>query len=356
MSDEIIIEQLKLSDKDKVLAFLQKAYDDNPRMSDERFWAWHYREAPCAEDGKLPVWVAKAGEQVVGQIGTIPVMVNVEGARRRAIWVLDMIVVPEFRGRGLAKKIVRAAHEDCPFGLVINTSEQAGSTKLLQDSGYKIITNVPRFHKLLFPANDVRELSNLSLLRETANLAFAPFRPRFKKNERVRAVEKFDISFDEFWAEAAAQWSCSVERSEKYLEWQYRFQPEKKFEILGYYEGEKLRGYAVLFFRKPRPNGTISKAAITDICYHPENATKIVDALLRESLRIAVERRAGGLVTDALDALVEERLQSFGFWRVKNPLQFMVKSDVQKDLLENPKNWHLTRGDSDISIFESPNL
>ena len=356
MSDEIIIEQLKSSDKDKVLSFLRKAYDDNPRMSDRAFWDWHYREAPHSEDGKLPVWVAKSGEQVVGQIGTIPVIVNVEGERRRAIWVLDMIVAPEFRGRGLAKKIVKAAHADCPFGLVINTSEQAGSTKLLQDSGYKIITNVPRFHKLLYPANDVRELANLNLLRKTANLAFAPFRPRFEKNENVRAVEKFDASFDEFWAESSAQWKSSVERSVKYLEWQYLLQPGKKFEILGYYEGEKLRGFAVLFFRKPRANAAIPKAAISDICYHPENSAKIVDALLRESVRIAVERRAGGLVTDALDALVEERLTNFGFWRVKNPLQFMVKSDEQQDLVHNPKNWHLTRGDSDISIFESPNL
>src|SRR5215204_2575010 len=350
MSDEIIIEQLKLSDKDKVLSFLQKAYDDNPRMSDERFWDWHYKEAPYAKDGKPPVWVAKAGEQVVAQIGTIPVVVNVEGERREAIWVLDMIVAPEFRRRGLVKRMVKAAEEVFgTFGLVINTAEQASSTKLLQSLGYVIIINVPRFHKLLFPANDIREIANLSILRRTVNRAFAPFRPRFKKNENVRAVEKFDASFDEFWTQVAAQWACSIERSAKYLEWQYARQPGKKFDILGYYEGGKLRGFAVLFFRKARADGTIPKAAITDICYHPENPGDIIDALLQESLRIAVERGAGGLVTDALDALVEERLSFYGFWRVKNPLQFMVRSDGQQDLTNNPKNWHLTRGDSDIS-------
>lgn len=356
MSDEIIIEQLKLSDKDKVLAFLREAYDDNPRMSDERFWDWHYAEAPYAEDGKLPVWVAKSGERVVGQIGTIPVVVNVRGERKRAIWVLDMIVSKDFRGRGLAKKIVRAAHEDCSFGLVINTSEQAASTKLLQDSGYKIITNVPRFHKLLYPANDVRELAKINLLREAVNLAFAPLRPRLRENENVRAIEKFDASFDDFWAEIAPQWTSSVERSVKYLEWQYRNQPDKKFDVIGCYDGDTLRGFAVLYFRKPRANGTIPKAAITDLCYHPENASETIDALLRESLRIAVERKVGGLVTDALDGFIEERLAFWGFWRVKNPLQFMVKSDVQTDLLYDPKRWHLTRGDSDISIFESPNV
>jgi GNAT superfamily N-acetyltransferase len=356
MPDEITIEQLKLSDKDKEIAFLQRAYDDNPRMSDESFWDWHYLQAPYKEPEKLPIWVARSGGQIVGQVGTIPVEVNVEGVRRKAIWILDMIVAPEFRRRGLAKKLVNAAHEICPFGLVINTEAQVGSTKLLQDAGYQIIVNVPRFHKPLFPANDIREISKIDLLRKTVNLAFAPFRPRFKENKNVRAVESFDRSFETFWAQAATQWSCAVQRDVKYLEWQFSRQPAKKFDIIGYYEGAKLLGYAVLFFRKPGAHGAVPKAAISDICYHPDNPVKIIDALLQESLRIAVERQAGGLVTDALAALVEERLERFGFWRVKNPLQFMVKSDGRQDLLNDPKKWFLTRGDSDISIFENPNL
>lgn len=356
MSDEITIENLKLSDKDKALVFLQRAYEDNPRMSDEPFWDWHYAAAPHKDPENLPVWVAKSGGQIVGQVGTIPVVVNIEGVRHNAIWILDMIVAPEFRRRGLATKLVKAAHEVCPFGLVINTAAQVGSTKLLQDEGYAIIANVPRFHKPLFPANDIREIAKFGILRKSINLAYAPFRPRFKENKNIRRVANFDGSFDAFWAEAETQWPGAVRRDARYLEWQFIRQPKKKFDIIGYYEGEKLRGYAVLFFRREGASGAIPKAAISDLCYHPDNPKEIVDALLRESLRIAVERRAGGLVTDALDALVEERLAHFGFWRVKNPLQFMVRSTGRQDLLHDPKNWFLTRGDSDISIFENPNL
>ena len=356
MPDEIIIEQLKLSDKDKILAFLQKAYDDNPRMSDENVWNWHYLEAPHADDGKPPVWIAKSGDEIVGQVGTIPVMVNIAGNRRRAIWILDMVVMPEFRRRGLVKRMIKVAESEfTPFGLVLNSAEQH-STPLMISLGYDHLINVPRFHKPLFPANDIREIAKLNILRKTVNLAFAPFRPRFQKNENVRAVEKFDESFDALWAAAETQWPCAVRRTVKYLEWQFARQPGKRFDVIGYYEGEKLLGYAVLFFRRPRANGAISKAAISDICYHPENPKRTVDALLQESLRIAVERGAGGLVTDALDGLIEERLAHFGFWRVKNPLQFMVKSTGQRDLSNNPKKWFLTRGDSDISIFENPNL
>ncbi|HEY0457963.1 MAG TPA: GNAT family N-acetyltransferase [Pyrinomonadaceae bacterium] len=355
MPDEIKIEQLQLSDRDKAIALVAKGYGDNPRMSDARFWDWHYREVPKMGMGKPPIWVAKSGERIVAQVATIPVEVNIESERRRAIWIVDMVVDPEFRRRGLAKKLVLAAEEFCPFGLVIGTNEQH-SDPLLQSLGYRHVAKIPRFHKLLFPANDVRQIASLNLLRKAVNLAFAPFRPRFEKNKNVRAVEKFDASFDALWTEAETQWSCAVRRTAQFLEWQYARQPGKRFDVIGYYEGEKLLGYAVLFFRKPRANGAISKAAITDICYHPENPKKTVDALLQESLRLAVERGAGGLVTDVLDKLTEERLLHFGFGRVKSPLQFMVKSADRQDLLYNPEKWFVTRGDADVSIFEDPNL
>jgi hypothetical protein len=256
----------------------------------------------------------------------------------------------------LVKKMIKDAETNfTPFGLVLNSAEQH-STPLMKSLGYDHLINVPRFHKPLFPANDIREIAKFNLLRKTVNLAFAPFRPRFGKNENVRAVEKFDASFDAFWAEAETQWSCAVRRTAKYLEWQFSRQPGKRFDVIGYYEGEKLLGYAVLYFRKPRANGAITKAAISDICYHPKSAKQTVDALLQESLRLAVERGAGGLVTDANDRLLAERLAFYGFWRVNNPLQFMVKSDEFQDLLYNSENWYLTRADCDVSIFEAPNL
>lgn len=355
MAKEIIIEHLKLSEKDRLLVFLQEAYADNLRMSDVDFWTWHFLETPFANQEKLPVWIAKSGETIAGQIAAIPVKINVGGEQKDAIWILDLIVSKDFRRQGLAKKLVRAAEEFCPLILGVNTNEQH-APKLLQSLGFVIVGKIPRFHKLLFAGNDIREIESIKPLREVVNLAFAAIRRNFKPNKNVRVVKKFDESFDKFWAEAESQWTCAVRREAKFLEWQYLRQPQKKFEIIAYYEDEKMLGFAVLFFRKTSANGTIKKAAITDICYLPEKPQATIDALLQESLRIAIERRVGGLVTDVIDDLLEERLEKLGFWRVKNPLQLMVKSPERQDLLYNPKQWFLTRGDSDISIFEDSNL
>ena len=281
---------------------------------------------------KMPVWLAKSGERIAGQLAAIPVELKVGTEILPSMWILDFVVDPKFRRQGIGKRLVLAAEESCDVLLGVNTMEQHAPA-LLQGLGWKIAGKIPRFHKLLFPGFALREIPKIKPLSKVVDLGFAPFRPRSDKknlleNENLRLLETFDADFDKLWNEASGQWNCAVKRDAKMLRWQYQKQPGKKFDILGFYEKGNLHGYAVLFFRKADENGAISKAAITDIFYHPENAKTTVDELIKGALQLAIERRAGGLVTDAIDALLEERFENAGFWRVKNPLQLMVKTGV----------------------------
>lgn len=353
------IKQFELSEKKELLRFLQTAYAENPRMWNERFWDWHFLENPYVETDNLPIWIVKNGAEIVGQLGAIPVRLKVGDSIENAIWILDFIVAESFRGQGLGKKLVAAAEQFCPLGLGVNTNEQI-APRLLQKLGWKIVRKIPRYNKILFPGEALREISRIKPLRSLSNAIFAPLRPRslkdfFEKN-KLRFVENFDVSFDELWDESAANRTCGVAREAAILKWQYRDQPDKKFDVLGFYEDEKLLGYAVLFFRKRDERGALPKAAITDLCYHSSKPVETIDTLLQGALQVALERRAGTIVTDVVDDLIAERLRHFGFSRVKNPLQLMVKTPMAQDVLYDADKWFLTRGDSDISIFEDPNL
>lgn len=360
MQNAVTVERFELSEKGKLLAFLEKAFAENPRQSDDEFWSWHFVESPHSKPEKMPVWLAKSGGRIAGHLAAIPVELKVGREILPAIWILDLIVDPQFRRQGIGKKLALAAEEFCPLMLGVNTMQQH-SPALLEGLGWKIVSRIPRFHKLLFPGAALREISKIKPIAKAVNLGFAPFRPRFnskflQENENLKLLDGFDAEFDKLWNEASGQFNCAVKRDAEMLRWQYEKQPGKKYDILGCYEKGNLRGYAVLFFRKADAGGAISKAAVSDIFYHPDNAQKTVDALLRGALQLAVERRAGGLVTDVIDPLIESRLAFFKFWRVKNPLLLMVKTGVRQDLLYDEKNWFWTRGDSDISIFENPNL
>jgi len=358
MRNEIIIEQLKYTEKAAALAFLQKAYADNPRQSDPVFWNWHFIESPHVVPEKLPIWLAKSGERIAGQLATLPVELNIGVEKVKALWVLDWIVDADFRRQGIGKKLAMAAEEYSPYLLGVNTNQQHAPALLL-GLNWVVVSKIPRFHKILFAGNALRELSRLGPVRGIVNFVSAPLRPRRRKNfiasSGLRILDGFDSAFDTLWSESKKQWNCAVSRSSGMLDWQFKRQPGKKFDILGYFEDGKLLGYAVLFFRKKDSNDSIAKAAVSDICYHPDNPRQTVDTLLQGAMQLCLERRAGGLVADAIDDLLEDRLRHFGFWKVNSPLQLMAKSPANQDLVYKRDNWFLTRGDSDISIFEDSN-
>lgn len=360
MQNDIQVKQFELFEKDALLSFLRVAYPDEPRKSDPVYWAWHFLEVPSSSPGDIPLWVAKVDDEIVGQLAAIPVEIKVGEETRRAMWILDFVVHTQYRRKGLGKRLVRAAMESCPVGLGINTDEQHAPA-LLESLGWTKLGNLRRYHKLLFPGNALREIAQRRIARRIINFCYAPFRPRLSRLSlngagALRSVKEFDASFDALWQRAGKQWPCAVVRSAQYLKWQFARQPGKRFDVLGLYEKDALVGYVVLFFRKAEEGDAPLKAAISDLCYDADGSTDVIDELLKAALHLAIERRAGGLVTDVNDLKVEERLRHFGFWRIKKAPQFMVKTPEHEDLIYHMGNWFLTRGDSDISLFEESNL
>ena len=361
------MEQFRVEKTEALLRFLRLAYAGEARKSDPAYWKWHYLENPNTRMDDIPLWVVSCGEEIAGQLATIPVQVNVGGETRQAIWILDFIVREDFRGKGLGKQLVTAALEKYPTMITLGINEQ--SAGLFRSMGWVEMGWIHRYQKLLYAGNGLAGAAGIAPVRGFLNLLSAPMRIGAGKPEEAaryttRTIRGFGTEFDELWERASGQWACAARRDARTLKWQFAEQPEKRFEIVGCYEKERLAGYVVLFFRKPLTSAGSAagpaKAAISDILYERENRAEIVDTLIDAALRRATELRAGSLVTDVLDGLVEERLKRRGFWRIKRSPQFMAwvaTSDAgAKNVICNPQNWFLTRGDSDVSIIEEPNL
>ncbi|MEP6719785.1 MAG: GNAT family N-acetyltransferase [bacterium] len=359
MVSDVQIKQFKLEDQDALLSFLRAAYSDEPRKSEFAFWRWHYLENPFTSLDDMPLWIVRRGEQIVGQLATIPIHLKVGKDKTRAIWILDFVILPEYRGRGLGKRLVLAAGESFPTMLTLGINAQ--STAVFRSLKWVALGGVHRYHRLLYPGDAFREVSKFEPLRRLINLFYAPFRPRYSRmsdtgGRAIREVTTFDASFEDLWQRASVQWPCAVVRSPSFLEWQFARQPGKKFDVLGLYEHDQMVGYVVLFFRKDEQSKVPPKVAISDLCYDASGSLPVIDDLLKAALRLALERRAGSLVIDIRDPLVESRLQRHGFWRIKAAPQFMASAAKHQDLIYQESSWFLTRGDSDVSIFEQPNL
>ena len=359
MASDVQVRQFRLDDKDALLAFLALAYPDEPRKQEPAFWKWHYLENPYTSLNDIPLWIITSADRVVGQLATIPVRVKVGLDEVPAIWILDFVILPEFRGQGLGKRLVLAARERFPTMITLGINEQ--STAVFRSLKWVALGGLHRYHRLLYPGDAFGEMARVGPLRTVANICYAPFRPRYTPlatngNGEIRKIRTFDSSFEDLWRRARKQWTCAVVRDAGYLSWQFAQQPGKKFDALGVYEQNELIGYVVLFFRKPEHGNNPPKAAISDICYVDDGSRELIDTLLNAALSLAMERRAGSLVVDVHDPRVEAALQRHGFWRIKNAPRFMASTSEHQELIYNQQNWFLTRADSDVSIFEQPNL
>jgi RimJ/RimL family protein N-acetyltransferase len=360
MSGDVAVKQFELSEKEALLSFLRVAYPDEPSKSDPAFWSWHFLENPNTATDNIPLWIVKSGDQIVGQMATIPVRLKVGEKEKPALWIIDFILSPNFRGRGLGKSLVQAARETyCTTLITLGYNQQ--SEAVFRSLKWVALGSIKRYHAPLFPGNVSKEVSRLAPVSLLANLLYAPLRPTgqrlaFSGSGGLREVTEFDSSFDQLWQDASVRWPCAVVRSSRFLEWQFMRQPGKKFEVLGYYEDKRLLGYVVLFFRKAYSGAAPDKVAISDLCYSAKNSATVIDNLLKAAFGLATKRRVGGLVIDVLDPLVEQRMRKFRFWRIKASPPFMAGTSDDQNLIYERNNWFLTRADSDVSIFEQPNL
>jgi GNAT superfamily N-acetyltransferase len=360
MQGEVQVKQFELAEKEALLIFLRSVYADEPEKSEPIFWRWHFLENPNMTLDNIPLWIVKREEKVVGQMATIPARLKVGDKEKTALWIIDFILDADYRGRGLGKALMQLAR-DTYCTTMIALGYNAQSEAVLRSHKWISLGSINRYHALLYPGNASKEISGLGPVRDVTNLLFSPLRPSKKKlalqgNGTIRAVEEFDSSFDQLWHDASEQWPCSVVRSSRFLQWQFKQQPGKRFEVLGYYDNGRLLGYVVLFFRKAKGPAAADKVAISDLCYSTQNSATVIDNLLSGAVSLALKRRAGGLVIDILDPLIEQRLRRFNFWKIKASPPFMAGTFEDQELMYQRKNWYLTRADSDVSIFERPNL
>src|SRR5687767_12854414 len=101
--ESITYERMQLADLEEVLEFNRKSFPGHVRNSDREYWIWHFLRNPHCSGDEIPVWLARSGGRIVGQLPTQPVELNIDGERVQAAWFVDIVVAPEFRRHGVMR-------------------------------------------------------------------------------------------------------------------------------------------------------------------------------------------------------------------------------------------------------------
>lgn len=126
------VRQATIHDYPAIEAFIREAYEDlAPYKASER-WRWQFVDNPFAENrsAKPPIWIALHGHRVVGQIGVQRCGLSASGREYAAGWIVDVMILPAYRGLGLGHRLYQGVAES---ELVLLTLTMAAATRRMAE-------------------------------------------------------------------------------------------------------------------------------------------------------------------------------------------------------------------------------
>lgn len=307
-------------DETRILTLFREAF--NREMSPD-FWHWRYVDNPY---GRGIIRVALDGDKMVGHFAVIPMRVQFQGTVYPAIFPMTAMTHPEYGGQGLYTKLISEVYE------------------YARTQGYALAYGFPNknsyYPSLKFGYHDIITIRPLERKLPSGTPG---------RDGNITAIDKFDSRFDRLWENVRGNYKIIICRTSEYLNWRFLRNPDAKYTIFAYTdEAGDILGYEAL---KIYREGNIIRGHIVDILTVPDD--NIARALVRSAFDYFAEER----VQDVSLWMSEDRfysriLEEEGFIRHPGTTHFAVmaldKNDKSLLPVENPVNWHLTMGDSDV--------
>jgi len=236
------------------LALFKGCFDlnDSPKALDLLRWQFFDVPAPGLNVDFAMDHAAPGGPIVAAVYATFPVSIRVGARVLPAVQSIDTMTDGRYRGRGLFVKLAAQVYERCAregkalvYGMPNANSAHGFFTKL----GWQSLDPMP------FVARPLRSGYVLSKLRLGGTLSKLmdvplplPARPRPTSAFDIRSGSAIDDQVHRVWQDYCADRTCGLERDADYLRWRLA-RPGEQYEVLGWYEDQLLKGYAIIGLR-----------------------------------------------------------------------------------------------------------
>lgn len=368
--NEIKIRQACIDDKDRIWAFLKLAYGERSKYKFPDRWNWQYVNNPYWNENKLPIWIALRNNKVIGQSNAMIVPLKIGSNHVMAGWSNDTVVLTEFRGEGIGTRLQNAKLRYIKNYMAINISEinkrimanmgarKGNEVSILRKYNYIKKNNVESFllyqtknnkfiKYVIYIANRYFILSSIltylfNLFIKVKNIIDKPV--ILDNDIIVKAIKQFGSEIDLLWDSSKDQYSVSVVRNHRYLNWKYCFQPHMNYSLFIATKGNKTCGYSIL--RKctsPEPN----KGIIVDL-YASRNDIKTFEILIDHAISyFGNEVRLIEGATSVNEIKKVYKKYRFSVYSNKYPMFFSSEVNDWHQLIEEGDNWFLAKGSSD---------
>ena len=209
---------------DQLSEFYKKTYYKRYKSLTSN-WRWWYRVGY----NELEPLILSVDNKVIGQAAYLPINLNILGNIVPAIWFVDYVVLPEFKGKGLGKILSKEWMKICPNQMAICSDD---SLRVLKKLGWKDNYTTKRLARPISTLKFLPILKNLKLNFVNRTLRYF-IKKKYSRNISInpyKISDNFKIIDDSFKLRKIVKNNefAEIIRDEKWLHWRLIECPYKK--------------------------------------------------------------------------------------------------------------------------------
>ncbi len=370
-SDPTLIRRARLEDWPAIERFLAANYGSEAPFKHHARWLWQFVRNPFHLEGSADptVWIALEDGQVIGQLAVQDGQVRIASRTYPAGWLVDLMVDPRARGRGLGHALHRAIMAERPLLMKLTMApatrriaDRAGALTLAPVSEYILPTALSgaTVSHLLASRAEARRSRKPMLARALDLAARMPAAPamaaaamraaaRVRRRAtagdgRIEEVDRIGAAADALWDRLASRFPASFARTSEFLDWRFGKAPDLPYRKFILRRGGNPVGWLVTRAAHPAEP---RMGVLVDMFADPEDGSALAALVAHavDMLSPATEYIRAAASTPAF----RRALANAGFLRVRTHRPTVACSDpglratiaLMKDL------WHFTKGDHD---------
>jgi GNAT superfamily N-acetyltransferase len=330
------------------------------------------KENPYGLEGGFPIYMLMENGRVVGNIDATPCRLWANGKENSMYWISGLHILPECRGKGVAKFLPMKVMEQLP--IVTGCFVLQAPYKIYKKLGWNILGKIPEyikinnprafFHNVRFTNLDLiprgvapafKKMNTLvssigSLIVTLYNKTFDVFSLSTSRNNCCRNVDHFDKRVDDLWERNKTAIKLAQIRNSEYMNWM--FKAEKGWTKIIFEEEDRTHGYAILSckqFNEDRRLGNLKILSIIDILWDFEKS-HVLRCILDYVERIGISENVDVIVCSINHHIARRMLLRKGYIRIPSKVYFeYYVRDHSVILSNNMDDWYITRGDADAA-------
>ncbi len=335
--------------------FQREMFGADSKQANAEHFQWLFGRNPFQKNGNFPVWLCMKEGKVVGQQCAIPTELSIRNQLHRASWVVDLMVRPEWRLKGVGPALSETSASENGITAALGVTEAAH--KAFLRAGWIDLGVVPEFVR---PVDVGSMMKVRSFDHRLVRLAGPIANWLMRMNHRVlkacvcarkaatQLVPAFDARVDQLWANVKEHYPVIARRDWQALKWRFDSVPNpsryRRFYLL---EQDQLRGYAVV---RLSTQHELPVAVIVDYLASPRWQTPLIASCIQQ-----LGTEVAAIYCSTLNSTLHASLRLLGFLRSSAGPRVVIRladgCESLRTVLADRQNWFLTKADSDYEFW-----